>query len=270
MTCIRRPHAMWTTCNCPRCLAGMRRIRKLAHLGRLPQSRGDEAVARLLEWHDARFSSGWVASAAGVPQAWVITITSGKVTKPGPVLSAKVLRADIMAATRGFGPALGARRRLRALATMGWNVSDLAGRTGIPTATLSRIRKGEALDIGAARHHIIDAAYQELRGQVGPSTQAASRARNLGWFGPDLWDDIDDRREDPLAVGSDDDVDEVAVQRAVAGDRIATTRAERIEATRRLAASGMSDAEVAARLGVADRSVSRWRSEFGIESRWSA
>lgn len=58
----------------------------------------------------------------------------------------------------------------------------------------------------------------------------------------------------------DDDVDEVAVARAVAGDRTVTlNRREAAEAHARLVAQGLSAAQVAERLGTTQRTAVRWK-----------
>lgn len=60
---------------------------------------------------------------------------------------------------------------------------------------------------------------------------------------------------DPDAV-----VDEVAVERAMAGDRTVTlNRKEAAEAHARLEAHGLSSAEIAERLGTSQRQIVRWR-----------
>lgn len=61
------------------------------------------------------------------------------------------------------------------------------------------------------------------------------------------------------------DPDEVAVERAMAGDRSVTLWPhERDLAIARLARSGVSDPQIAARLGVTDKTVSRRRHAHGI------
>ena len=55
------------------------------------------------------------------------------------------------------------------------------------------------------------------------------------------------------------EVDPVAVERAIGGERMRLTVPERIAATQRLTATGLSANEIALRLGVASRSVTRYR-----------
>ncbi len=57
-----------------------------------------------------------------------------------------------------------------------------------------------------------------------------------------------------------DDVDEVAVERACQGDRtVRLNAAEHHAAFRYLTSRGLSVSQIAARLGVSDRTVKRWR-----------
>lgn len=62
-----------------------------------------------------------------------------------------------------------------------------------------------------------------------------------------------------------DDVDWVAVERAVAGDRtISLTPAECADAVRRLNRRGWSDNQIAAQLGLSDRTVLRYRKRLEL------
>lgn len=61
-----------------------------------------------------------------------------------------------------------------------------------------------------------------------------------------------------------DDVDEIAVWRAIGGERIRLNAAERVEAVRLLAARGYSTSAASERLGMAYRSVLRIRAAHGI------
>lgn len=65
-----------------------------------------------------------------------------------------------------------------------------------------------------------------------------------------------------------DEVDEVAVLRAVMGEPPAVmTRGERVAAIAQLARRGYSDRAIADRIGITTRSVTRLRSQYGIPSR---
>ena len=56
-------------------------------------------------------------------------------------------------------------------------------------------------------------------------------------------------------------IDPVAVERAISGDAIRLTVPERVEVVRQLTARGLSANEIAGQLGVAHRSVTRYRAK---------
>lgn len=85
------------------------------------------------------------------------------------------------------------------------------------------------------------------------------------------WSAHERRPEHPApTVARTDTIDEVAVQRAMNGGRVRLTLPERRLATARLAGQGLSDEQIAERLGVTRRTVLRDRKAHGIESRWVA
>ena len=142
--------------------------------------------------------------------------------------------------------------------------------------TLAEIRRGVTTRVSAAHHHAIAATYEALCGRFGTSGAARARAARLGWVPPWAWDDIDDPGEHPACgnvlrvTRSDQVLDQVAVARAVAGDPVALTVAERIAAITILAARGRSDAQIGALLDYTDRTVERIRKAHAIPSRWHA
>jgi len=58
------------------------------------------------------------------------------------------------------------------------------------------------------------------------------------------------------------EMDEVVVLRLVSGSRVASTKAERLEATRQLTERGYSIVVIASRLHTTPRNVSRYRAEL--------
>lgn len=151
-------------------------------------------------------------------------------------------------------PALGYQRRVQALMRLGWTSPDIAraagwphrnyvlrvinGQKGKPTTWLER-KTADALA----------AAYDQLS-MVTPEmtpTRARTKARatRLGYAPPLAWDDID-RDDAPTLGGDDDQIDDVVVDRLVAGIRLPSTRAEKVEAMRRWVALGRSQASLCA------------------------
>jgi hypothetical protein len=96
--------------------------------------------------------------------------------------------------------AAGTRRRVQALAWMGWPASEVAARAGTTAATLlTEIYRGR-LSVRLAGQ--VRAVYEDLSGKRGPSVHAAAKARQFGYAPPAAWDDelIDDPRARPRGV----------------------------------------------------------------------
>jgi transcriptional regulator with XRE-family HTH domain len=155
----------------------------------------------------------------------------------------------------------GTNRRLQALAALGWSQSELASRLGFTFQNVSRLATEARVNRDTAAK--VRALYDELSMTPGPSVRAQREAQRKGWPVPLAWDD--DKIDDPAARPSKmvahrpAALDEIAVQRASRGERVRLSRAERAEVVRRLTAAGLSAADIADRLGIAQRSVSRLR-----------
>lgn len=97
-------------------------------------------------------------------------------------------------------PALGARRRVQALAWMGWPNREIARRIGCsPRSLPTLLSRGR---ISARLAHRIADVYEQLSTVLGPSRIAAAKARQLGFAPPLAWDDIDNERERPKGVAA--------------------------------------------------------------------
>jgi transcriptional regulator with XRE-family HTH domain len=155
--------------------------------------------------------------------------------------------------------ATGTRRRLQALAAIGWSYPELAARCHVARSTLAKWTTRATVYTATAR--TVADLYEQLHDTPGSSVKSSRRAAAAGWPPPIAWDD--DTIDDPTAVpfaGEAVDIDEVVVQRALAGRPVTLSRPERVEAVRRLTAAGRSAADIAAVLGVDDRTVQRDRS----------
>jgi DNA-binding NarL/FixJ family response regulator len=128
--------------------------------------------------------------------------------------------------------------------------------------------------------HDVAALYERLWNTRPPRTTGEQRAAAdaaqahaaaRGWLPPLAWDDIetdtDPTPPTPTVEPSQrDDIDEIAVERALAGDNISyddLTAVEQREVVRRLCARGSSIRDIAAQLGTTKRTVSRWRAALG-------
>ena len=172
----------------------------------------------------------------------------------------------------------GTRRRLQALIAIGWSQTRLAERMGYALRNFNYMLHGKR-SVTVATHRKVLALYDDLwdtpptarnRWELGGINRTITYARTRGWVPPMAWDD--DTIDDPAAVPHIEQgvngPDEIAVQRAIAGDRITLTRDELVEAVRRLADDGHSDSSIAERLHRTARTVLRIRAEHHIKSRW--
>lgn len=166
-------------------------------------------------------------------------------------------------------PSLGSVRRIQALMANGWTGTYLADRLGMRRTNLPTHTRYPTIRSAAAQQ--IAALYDELRLQGGPSARTLARAELYGFLPPECWEGVDIDDPDALPIfpeldePADDDIDDVAVLRAVDGDRsVSLNPAERREAVRVLHARGLSDGAIAHRIGAVDRTVLRIRQELGL------
>ncbi len=173
--------------------------------------------------------------------------------------------------------ATGTRRRLQALIAIGWAPELLAAELGRRPNSL--LRSMTSPSVTARTAHGVVGIYEQLWNATPPQTTSdqraaaeAARARAAAhdWLPPLAWDDIDTDPVPPaLTTGQSrrGDIDEIAVERALAGDRISyddLTAVEQQEVVRRLTARGSSIRDIAAKLSTTKRTVSRRRASVGV------
>ena len=164
----------------------------------------------------------------------------------------------------------GVRRRLEALFARGWSTPLIAEYIGVHRSLVLRWLNATVVEAKTITR--VSAVYEALCEQSPPTDTSirlgiATRTRRIaaerGYVGPEWWFDIDSD-DDPSEAETADVVDVVAVELAVAGERVTLSKAERHEAVRQLNARGFYDREIARMLAVADRTVLRDRKALGI------
>ncbi|VXB82812.1 hypothetical protein [Aeromicrobium sp. 9AM] len=186
-----------------------------------------------------------IAAAAGVSVQAVHTIHHGQVKARHATIAAiravqpGVTRENTPGTTEPFVPKVGAVRRIQALLALGWTHASMTEHTGIRTAVMMH-QRGRWITL--TTHEAIERMYDELSMTPGPSHLTRGRAARLGYVPPLGWDDIDND-EAPTVLDELPhtlrELDEVAVQRAMNGDRtVALTKPEREEIARRWEAQG--------------------------------
>lgn len=149
---------------------------------------------------------GWtfeqIAETAGV-SAWVPHKVATGVTRRLLPESERALMAVPLQhrdSHRGID-STGTRRRVQALAWMGWPCSTVAVQAGTTAASLrTLILPGRNISYALARR--VSDVYDQLSLTPGPSKVAAGKARQLGFAPPMAWDDdrIDNRRARPRGI----------------------------------------------------------------------
>lgn len=219
-----------------------------------------------------------IADKAGVSASQVSKIAGGQahVRRPYAARIQAVTPAAILARSGAddFVPAVGARRRIEALQAIGHSSTTIAMAMadGTSADAVRNVKNHPGDWISRANHDRVLWAYKQLWDKPGSSRQTLAAARRLGFAPPLAWDEetLDDPTAQPWSNDAVDDdlVDEVAVMRAVAGEPVPLTATERAEAVGRLAAVGLCDNEIGARIRVSGRTVQRIRKAAGIPSGW--
>lgn len=198
---------------------------------------------------------GWqrVARAAGVSTGGVSRILYGASGR-GPCKKVKKTTADAILAVQP-NPALrsidstidatGTRRRTQALVALGWTLTEQATRLGRTIHNHKYVLTTDRVTIRTAR--LVAGLYDDLSTVTPPASIGVTRAKRWAqrnqWAPPMAWDDdtIDDPNARPDLGDTDEQlVDLVAVERALGGERVRLTRAERDEAFRVGLARGLT------------------------------
>jgi hypothetical protein len=177
---------------------------------------------------------------------------------------------DANRASRSRVDATGTRRRLQALIAIGWTHQALAAELRRSTTSLTRTMTSQSVTARTARQvgdiyeRIWDLQPQyETDEELAAINAARALAASHDWQPPMAWDDIDaDPTPSVDPPDATDELDEIAVERAVAGDGLRLehlTLAEQNEVVRRLTERGKSIRDIADQLATTKRTVSRRR-----------
>lgn len=229
-----------SACNCPDHQAVRKRTRTLIAQGRphrIPSERGWDVVT----WAAARgWSSAALASATGmgVDLAKVLfrDLRRGHLRTLHPE-TCRLLVECLGAPTAGRVGMVGSTRRLRGMQRMGWSMTGLHQRFGLPRMSLSRIvRGGDGLTLSAMVASDIATAAEWTRDRVGSCAEVAAAADVQGWAPLWAWTGLD--VDDPaLVLTGYPDTDRPTPTAQQAARRDARRAADRARAARRRAAA---------------------------------
>lgn len=223
--CTAYPHSLYSSCNCPTHRARRLRVMKLASAGllvKVPATAAWEAIDRM---HARGYSTPQIAEAAQYNprslQGAHEERRRGHARRFGPLIAKAIVQAEIVlyeTAEPHRTPVCGPQRRLRALAAMGWNGDAISADSGVPVASLQKIRTGTWAWVNSATAKAIAESYDRLWHQQGGDHRSLGKARVQGWPGPLAWDDTPP--EDPEEVSHwIDDPDAVPDLGTAAGQR---------------------------------------------------
>lgn len=164
----------------------------------------------ILRLRRAGMSSASIAHEAGLTTQCILefvqTVPShgrGRRQRTTPATEAKILAVTIESRTTGRIDATGARRRIQALAALGWPVSHTARHAGLFDVGSYALLQRDQIFVSTAK--AIAATYDKLRTlkpeKHGVTKQhahfAKNRAARLHWQPPKYWDDPDHPIDDP-------------------------------------------------------------------------
>lgn len=242
--CIRTWYSTWTSCKCPPCRADRYRQRKRSDAGLHRRTPSEDAWAALDQMITAGWTGAAIASASGLTdrclQSIIKEMRDGHRRRFGATIAAMIVNHG--EPTRGYVGAVAARRKVRALAVMGYRQTDIAEAAGMRErwTTIAAIQRGDTTRISPRTAAAIDQAWRVLTRTPGGNQKASARAATERWAGVGAWADIDDPNETP-----GDAADGPSAARRTAHKAV------------ELAALGLGVNEIAQRLGIQADSVAR-------------
>jgi transcriptional regulator with XRE-family HTH domain len=166
-----------------------------------------------------------IARRAGIDLGNLRRILAGRSVTVTPDTAKAILGVTPRPASGDYVPAIGAARRLQALALDNWGSNILATRLGTRPDQVRDWRSGRRKTIHRRHHQAIAQLYDRLEGTPGPHPFAAVRAaaQHPEWVGADAWDPY--TVDDPDAVPYEwqdtlgPDIDEVRIREVQQGQR---------------------------------------------------
>jgi hypothetical protein len=271
-------------CRCAECRAANSAASRTAYRNRVlgrwaPFVDAAPARAHIETLREAGIGIDQIARLAGISSSHVRELVPHSRTGRRPIQRVRphtalrllsIAVTDANRASRCHVDATGTRRRLQALVAIGWTHTALAAELCRSTTSLTRSMTSETVTARTARQ--VSDLYESVWDKkphhaTGDELAANDAARALaathGWPPPMAWDDIDtdpSPYSDPATAT--DELDEIAIERAVAGDGMRLehlTLAEQNEVVRRLTERGKSIRDIADQLATTKRTISRRR-----------
>ncbi|MCB9377045.1 MAG: hypothetical protein H6515_14415 [Microthrixaceae bacterium] len=192
---------------------------------------------------------------AGYDQHCRTGVPACKPCRSAAAMYENLCRLDRMAGRPRTVPAVGTSRRIQALVCLGYTFGEIADTAGVSWDMVAKwchregvVRRGSAAAIRRAFTKLCMTPPPQTTGRdKWRRSYARTVARKNGWLPPLAWDDIDNDPEPPTAEPVE--LDEVVVERILAGERLDATATERAEVVRRWLAAGRPLAQLEAQTG---------------------
>lgn len=280
-TCIARTPGLSgykiDRCRCPDCTAAnrdytARRNRQIAYGRWDPFVDAQPIRDHIATLRAAGIGTRRIADLTGVAIAAVSALTWGRNGRPRRKVRHRTAAAilalqpsDGLLAPAALTDNTGTRRRIQALAAIGWPLTRIGERIGMSPENVGALLKRPTVQSRTATK--VAAVYRAMAGAVPPDTPATRRCRQAaarkGWHSPAAWsgETIDDPAAEPELDTGDplaDIVDDVLVERVlnlgIAQPVSPANRARAIELGRR---RGMPLSAIGLRLRVSHDTVRR-------------
>ncbi|MDX3068434.1 hypothetical protein PV518_40840 [Streptomyces sp. ND04-05B] len=171
--------------------ARLRRARGIP--GYIPTDRitGHIAVLQQAGWTNTE-----IADTAGVDRRTIHNILHGYVARTHRPTAAAILALRPEDVPNRV-PAIGTRRRIQALAYMGWPIAHIGAAAGMRGTQVNELMAGRRKRIPREQAEAVAALFRARLMTPGPSARTRATAARNGWASPLAWDDIDDPAEKP-------------------------------------------------------------------------
>lgn len=169
----------------------------------------DKALAKIEELLRTGVTILAIAEAAGLSATVLHRIRSGKVD-----LIERDTQKKILNAKPGPGKHInitGTRRRLQAMAALGYSLTDVADATGVKPALITNIRTGRSVSTAPETAEAVKEFYEIIKDTPAAETPMSRRAiafaERYGWVPSSAWEglDIDNPNVSPGEYDGDTD-----------------------------------------------------------------
>lgn len=209
------------------------------------------AAAHITALVQAGWTLRWISATSGISQTTVQRINSD--TRSPTLIKSATEAAILAVGDEGTGrymiPAIGAVRRIQALATLGWSFKALATKVGMTQRNLVDINTGVVRNIRPPTYQSICRVYDLLWDKPAPRRRDGITDRMIRYAARNNWA--------PPMAWDDETIDQPDAQPNLQGE---------VDAGRRdLYLTGMSDIQIAREEGVSRDAIRVWRKRNGLE-----